>query len=469
MTDRLVPPYPIPARNRASLARRFLRSWDSWIHVLFEKSYTMKMGEIHLPALDFYIANEPSLIRRIMADPSVVFPKHRFLREMLDPLIGNSLFAANGAEWQNQRNMMDPAFSHAAVSTVLPLMVDAVEALIVRVRALDLDRPVEIEPLMTHVAADIIYRTLFSQSLDAQGARVIHTAFARYQRQAQSAALLRLYRLPTLGFRRRARAAAQRIRAVFEPVVRARYDAFHAGHAVAQGGTGETAGGNDILQSLLAARHPNTGTAFTFDEVMGQVSTIFLAGHETSASAMSWSLYLLAASPDWQDAVRREAKVALPGGVVGPDAVRMLPATRNVFREALRLYPPVSFLLREVTCPTRMRDKDMAPGAMLVVSPWLVQRNRDHWNEPHAFDPGRFDRAEARAACRDAYLPFGRGPRTCVGAGFAHQEGLLVLARMVDAFALVPVAGDMPEPVSRVTLRARRGIRLRLTPGAAAA
>ncbi|HEV7291546.1 MAG TPA: cytochrome P450 [Devosia sp.] len=455
MTERFVPPYPKPARDRASLARRFVRSWHSWIHVLFEKSYTMKMGEIHLPALDFYIANEPSLVKRIMADPSIVFPKHHLLRRMLDPLIGNSLFSANGEDWRHQRAMVDPAFSHTAMGTVLPLMAAAVDALIARIARLDLTKAVEIEPLMTHVAADIIFRTLFSQPLGDGDAAVIHAAFTRYQRQAQSAALLRLYRLPTLGFQRRAEAAAGHIRAVFEPIVRARYDAVMRGGDAA-------AGDGDILQSLLAARHPETGQAFTFDEVMGQVGTIFLAGHETSASAMAWSLYLLAAAPCWQDAVRQEAAMAMEDGDIGPKTLRALPVTRNVFREALRLYPPVSFLLREVTCPTRMRDKDMPTGAMLVVSPWLVQRNSDHWPDPHAFDPGRFDRAEAREACRDAYFPFGRGPRTCVGAGFAHQEGALVLARMVTAFGLAPVAGDAPEPVSRLTLRSRRGIRLRL-------
>ncbi|RZT56334.1 cytochrome P450 [Sphingomonas sp. BK036] len=446
MTVRFTPPYPQPHATRSSLLKRFLRGWNSWIHVLFDKSYTMKMGEMHLPALSFYIANEPPLVRRILETDAEIFPKHAFLHDLLDPLIGNSVFSSNGQDWHDQRAMVNPAFSHTALKRVFPMMAAAVDDLLATMRALDLSQPVAIDPLATHVAADVIFRTMFSRKLDADGAREIFDAFHEYQKQAQRHSMLRLYRLPGLGYQGRARRAARRIHAVFAGIVAARYAATHER-------------GEDILQSLIDARHPQTGAAFTEREVMEQISTIFLAGHETEASAITWALYLLARDPALQDAIRAEAGDT----PLTYDSLKGLTVTRNVFRETLRLYPPLSFLVRSVTCPVDMRDKHLEPGAMLVVSPWLVQRNRDNFPEPHGFDPDRFDDPAQAQACRHAYLPFGKGPRVCIGAGFAQQEALLTLAGIVASFDLATIPGDDPEPISRLTLRAGNGVRLRLT------
>ena len=449
MSVRFTPPYPQPHATRSSLFKRFLRGWNSWIHVLFDKSYTMKMGEMHLPALSFYIANELPLVRRILETDAAIFPKHAFLNDLLDPLIGNSVFSSNGQDWRDQRAMVNPAFSHTALKGVFPMMAAAVDDLLATMRGLDLAKPVAIDPLATHIAADVIFRTMFSQPLDAAGAREIFEAFQDYQKQAQRHSMLRLYRLPGFGYLGRARRAAARIHAVFAGIVAERYAATHA--------RGER--GADILQSLIDARHPRTGAAFTEHEVMEQVSTIFLAGHETAASAITWALYLLARDPALQDAIRAEAGE----GPLTYESLKGLSVTRNVFRETLRLYPPLSFLVRSVTCPVEMRDKHLDPGAMLVVSPWLVQRNRDNFPEPHGFDPDRFDDPTQADACRPAYLPFGKGPRVCIGAGFAQQEALLTLAGIVRTFDLATIPGDDPEPISRLTLRAGNGVRLTLT------
>lgn len=454
MSVRFTPPFPDPHASRSSFAQRFVRGWTSWIHVLSAKSYTMKMGEIHTPALSFYIANELPLVRRIMDEEAALFPKHRYMQDLLDPLIGNSVFSANGAEWEEQRAMVGPAFGHTALKTVFPLMQGAVDDLLARLGALDHARPVPIDPLVTHLAADIIFRTLFSVPLDEAGSAKIFDAFHDYQRDAQRASMLRLYRLPQLGFLGRAKRAAARIHGVFAPLVADRYRATHE-----RGSRGE-----DILQSLIDARHPVTGAPFTEREVMEQVSTIFLAGHETAASAVTWALYLAARDPALQDAIRAEVDGAAGDGPIGFEHLRALTQARNLFRETLRLYPPIGFIVREVTAPTAMRDKRLKPGAMLVVSPWLIQRNRDNFAEPHGFDPDRFDDPAQAGACRHAYLPFGKGPRVCVGAGFANQEALLAIAAVIRAYALGVPAGHVPDPVSRLTLRPKRGVRLLLTP-----
>lgn len=445
MAVRFTPPYPVPHKSKSGFLTRFLRGWHSWLHVLFEKSYTMKLGEVHIPALSFYVANELPLVRRVLEEEVADFPKHGFLRGLLDPLIGNSVFAASGEEWAEQRAMVNPAFGHTALKRVFASMSAAVDDFVFRLNQEELSRPVEIDPFVTHVAADIIFRTLFSRPLTEAESREIYDGFHAYQRNAQRAVMLRLYKLPQLGFARRADRDATRIHAVFAAEVVSRFAATRQ--------RGER--GDDILQSLIDARHRETGRVFTEAEVMEQISTIFLAGHETSASAITWALYLLACDTALQEQVRAEA-----GTKLAYEDLRGMKVTRDVFKETLRLYPPVSFLVREVTCPVTMRDKALKKGAMVVVSPWLIQRNRNNFPEPHGFDPGRFADPDQAEACRHAYLPFGKGPRLCVGAGFANQEALLAIAGVVRAFRLSPVPDDRPEPISRLTLRARAGVRI---------
>ena len=455
MTEIFTPPYPRPPRNKRGLVKRFLRGWHSWIHVLFDKSYTMKMGEIRLPGRTMYIANELPLVDRILRG-GTAFPKHSELVRNLDPLIGNSVFSANGADWESQRAMVNPAFAHTALGRSMPLMVAAADDLVARIEAAARDGgPVDIDPMMTHVAADIIFRTLFSQTLDAERSNIIHSAFGRFQRLAHSASMLRLYGLPAGWFEKRSKGPARAIHDVFRPIVEARYAGFH--------GRGE-AGTRDILQSLIEAKHPETGAHFTCEEVMEQVSTIFLAGHETSASTMTWALYMLGECGHIQTRVREEVARVAGGQPLTGAMLKDMSQLRNIFKETLRLYPPVSFLPREVTCPVDMRDKHLEAGAMLVVAPWLTQRNKDNWACPHAFDPDRFEDPANAEMAKQAWFPFGRGPRVCVGAGFAQQEVMTVIASVVRRFAISVPAGFTPEPISRLTIRPRTGMPLLFTP-----
>lgn len=451
MTDQpFIPPFPQPARNKRTMLRRFFIGWHSWIHVLFEKSYTMKMGEVRGRGERMYIANELPLVDQILKG-GTKFPKHRNLVEELWPLIGNGVFSANGEDWENQRAMVNPAFAHTALHKSMPLMVAAADAFLDRVAGMDRTKPIDIDPMMTHVAADIIFRTLFSQTLDTQRSAIIHRAFGRFQRYSHSSSMLGLYGLPKGWFQRRAVKPAEAIRDVFRPIVEERFNAFHAG---------EPAQHKDILQSLIEARHPQTGEPFTLKAVMDQVATVFLAGHETSASTMTWALYLLAECAHIQDRVRDEVTKAAGNQPLTAAMLKEMNAVRNVFKETLRLYPPLAFFPREVPCPMTMRDKELESGAMLVVAPWLTQRNEENWACPHGFDPDRFDDPANADMARQAWLPFGRGPRVCVGAGFAQQEVMTVIAATVRRYRLSVPKGYKPEPISRLTIRPRRGMAL---------
>jgi cytochrome P450 len=334
--------------------------------------------------------------------------------------------------------MVNPAFAHTALTKSMPLMVAAADDLLARLDAADHGRPVDIDPMMTHVAADIIFRTLFSQTLDAARSNIIHTAFGKFQRLAHSASMLRLYGIPAGWFEKRSKRPARAIHAVFRPIVEARYEGWHA--------RGE-APHRDILQSLIEVKDAQTGASFTCEQVMEQVSTIFLAGHETSASTMTWALYMLAECAHIQTAARAEVTGLAGTEPLTAAMLKDMGHVRNIFRETLRLYPPVSFLPREVTCPMDMR-------------PWLTQRNQDNWACPHSFDPDRFDDPANADMVKQAWFPFGRGPRVCVGAGFAQQEVMTVIASVLRRYRLTVPAGFKPEPISRLTIRPRTGMPL---------
>ena len=445
------PPYPEPLKSKAKALRRFATNWRSWIHGLFEKSYTMKMGEVRLPALQIYMPNELSLVDEVLDDRQHVYPKHEHLLEMLDPLIGDSVFSANGANWQAQREMVKPAYAQTGLRRAFPLMRGAVDDLVTHMREIDLSKPISVEPLMTHVAADIIFRTIFSQPISQHDSDQIFRSFHKFQRIIQTGAILKTYGVPIGLLLMRARGIVRHIHATFLPIVQARYDAYRS--------SGD-AGPDDILHSMLEARHPETGEPFTLKALVNQVSTVFLAGHETAASAMSWGLYLLAECPHLQDALIGEIGEA----PLSFEKLKTADKLRAVFHETLRLYPPVSFFIRAVTQPTVMREKEMAPGSMIIISPWLIQRNEANFSCPHAFDPDRFSDPEQAEACRRAFMPFGKGRRVCIGAGFANQEAMLVLGTIVQNFRLSYPAGPKPEPISRVTLRSEKDIFVRFTP-----
>jgi len=449
------PPYPKPLKSKAGALRRFFINWNSWVHTLFEKSYTMKMGMVKLPRLTFYLLNDLEQAGKVLDDPERIYPKHALMNDLLEPLLGNSVFSANGEDWARQRTMINPAFAHTNLKRAFATMADAAKDVVGMMRAHDLSRPVDVDPLMTHATADIIFRTLFSITLDEAGSGRVYEAFNRYQHYAQRSTTLGLYGLPRLWYRRKVQKAALDVQAVFEPIIAARYAAYLSGERAEQ---------PDILESLMEARHPETGQSFDAKALLDQASIIFLAGHETSASALSWTLYLLAECPEWQDRLYAQIEQVTGGGPITHEHIRLLDDVRHVFKEALRLYPPVGFLPRTVTQPVTIRDKPLVEGDLLVISPWLIQRNEQNWSCPHSFDPDRFaDPANAEMA-RQAWLPFGRGQRICVGAGFAQQEAMLIIAEIVRAFRLAYPAAKKPDMVSRLTLRPVGGIKLSLTP-----
>ncbi len=306
---------------------------------------------------------------------------------------------------------------------------------------------------MTHVTADIIFRTIFSSPMEGADAARIFRAFSKYQAMAPRLMLPALFGLRWLALpwdRLRSKRAAAEIRGLLEGLVRPRFDACRAGAPHPS---------SDILSAFLDARDPG-GEPFGFDELVDQVAMLFLAGHETSASALTWALHLLSHSPQIQERMVAEAAGVFAARPADAGDMKRLTLTWNVFRETLRLFPPVGFIARDAVKQCPMRDKTVPAGATIVISPWLIHRHRDLWDEPDAFDPDRYEDDQSRESLKQAYLPFSMGPRVCMGAAFALQEAALILSSLVRHFRFAPAPGHTPEPVGRLTIRSANGMPL---------
>jgi cytochrome P450 len=312
---------------------------------------------------------------------------------------------------------------------------------------------VEVEEEMSHAAADVIFRTLFSIPIEDEIASQVFTEFRTYQRTQPILNLAAFVPLPRWFprlHRKATKVSAAAIRAMLTRLTDARAEAIARGAAP-----------DDLATKIMVTADPETGLRFDTQEMVDQVAIFFLAGHETSASALGWALYLLAMSPDVQDRVADEARALGDVGEFG--VVRRLGFTRDVFREVLRLYPPVPMMVRQNLRAEEMRGRQVKPGAQIVLSPWHLHRHDRIWPNPDAFDPDRWQTEAARDCARDGYMPFSAGPRVCTGAGFAMVEGVLLLAMLVRAFRFDCVPGDVPVPVAHLTVRAKTGIRLRVT------
>jgi cytochrome P450 len=441
-----LPPKPTPRPDKVSLLTYLRLFRRDILSAQPDRLYRAWMAEFRTPFFRSYMMNDPALVTRVLNERPEDFPKSDRIGEGLRPLLGQSVFVTNGEVWKHQRRIIDPAFEGGRLRDTFPAMLDAACAAVNRLPT----GRVEIEEQASHAAADVIFRTLFSIPIEnALATRVFHEfrAYQRSQPILNLAAFLPLPRwIPRL-HRRVTKASARTIRALITQLTEARASEIAAGTAP-----------DDLATKIMTTADPQTGERFTPSEMVDQVAIFFLAGHETSASALAWALYLLALYPDIQDQVAAEVS-ALPDIPTFSDIAR-LKLTRDVFRETLRLYPPVPMMVRENTCPEEFRGRKARPGAQIVLSPWHQHRHERLWANPDAFDPARWQTDEGRASSRNAFMPFSSGPRVCPGAGFAMVEGPLLLALLVKSYRFTRIEGMDPVPVAHLTVRAKDGIPL---------
>lgn len=452
------PVYPPPEPYTPNFLRRIRRGLYSWFGLLNEWDFRIPVGALRFMGLNLLLVNDPAAVRQVLVSEVEAFPKHPYTLWILEPLIGRAIFSVNGEEWAQQRRLLDQAFHVAQLQRVLPQMAAACQASLARLEAQVSGCSVDADAEMTLVTADVIVRTILSRPLQGAEAEAIFAAFTRYQKRAGVALTLRFLRLPRQRLQGYLATHAAPIRAWIAAEIDAR---LAAGSPL----------GDDLLAALIAARDLETGARFSREQLVDQVCFLFLAGHETSASALGMAVYLLGCFPDVQQRLRAEvlqvlgSRAGAPDRPLGFEDLRQLSYGAAIFNETLRLYPPVSFFIREAQSNTELAGSRCPLHALVALSPWVIQRHEQHWSDPNAFRPERFlsdANADDRRWGRDAFLPYGLGPRKCPGAAFAQQEALLVLAELVRRFEVLPDPGHEPELVARLTLRSRNGIKVRL-------
>jgi cytochrome P450 len=414
-----------------------------------ERLYRAWMAEFRTPFFRSFLVNQPELIQILLKQRPQDFPKSNRIAEGLRPLLGESVFLTNGETWARQRRIIDPAFAGGQMRQLYPMFYEASEEAAARFLAAS-GSEIEIEQQTSRAAADIIFRTLFSLPIDHDTAAQVFRAFQDYQRAQpilNLAAFIPLPRWFPRIYGRQTRANARIIRDLITQLVEGRAQEIRQGTAP-----------DDLSTKLMTQKDPRTGTGFSPSQMVDQVAIFFLAGHETSASVLAWALYLLATHPEWQEKVAQEARAQDLSQLA---ALSLLKTSKDVFREALRLYPPVPMMVRQAMQAECFRNRDIPKGAQLVISPWHLHRHTRIWEDPDRFDPGRWQTAQGQACARQAFIPFSAGPRACPGAGFAMVEGPLLLAQILRKVRLLP-SEEVPEPIAHLTLRSAKGIRLRI-------
>ena len=400
------------------------------------------------------VVHDPAAIRHILVDNAANYRKDDLQRRVLAPGLGNGLLTAEGEEWRLQRRTLAALFAPRQVTGFAPAMIEAAERLVRRWRRRSDGRTLDVSLEMTRVTLDVLERTIFTRGRprdpDALG-----RAITRYFEAIGPIDPLDLFGLPDwlprIG-RLRARPAMRFFAEVVDELIETRRGLLQSGEPAPR----------DILTLLLEAADPDTGRGLTDLEVRANIVTFIGAGHETTANALSWSLYLLSQAPEARRRIEEEVDAIIGERGFEPDDFGRLPYTRAVVEEAMRLYPPVPFMSRTAIETDRIGKLKIPRGSLVTIAPYVLHRHRRLWDEPDAFDPRRFLPGARERIDRFAYLPFGAGPRVCIGAAFALQEAVIVLAHAVRAARFDLEEGHAVMPLHRVTLRPAGGLPMRM-------
>jgi len=441
-----------PRPERRMGFRQFLRVLrDNFLSTFGPDAYTEEILERRFFWRRTVLINEPGAIKHVLLDNAANYTKTEIARRLLEPGLGRGLLTSEGETWRRHRRIMAPAFDHRSIMSYAPTMAGVAEELLAKWDGMPRDSEVDVAAAMMHATLHIISRTMFSSNSD-EIVEVVERGVGRYQTEVRPgiADLLGLPRWLT------PLAPGNRAGRIFTEFDRA-IDRLLA----LRGRAGENQP-KDLLWRLLAARDEETGGGMTAKEVRDQVVTIFMAGHETTALALTWTWYLLAKHPAAETRLHAELDAVLGGRAPRHEDLAKLPYARSVIEESMRLYPPAHTLSRTAIADDVLLGRPIPKGAQVVISPWLVHRNPKLWENPERFDPDRFSAEGAARRPRFAYLPFGAGPRICIGAAFATAEAMLILATLAQHYRLRLVPDFPVEPQGLITLRPRHGMRMTL-------
>ena len=391
-----------------------------------------------IPSPPSYLVSEPASVRRVLVDRARRYDKATVQYRSLSLVTGEGLLTTSGDVWRRQRRMVQPAFHRAGLEAVVGHAAGATEELVARWGDTSRGAVIDVDEAMMRVALETVGGSLFGTDLSADADRLASATLRALDVVVSSAQVP--IRLPSWApSQRRLRTAMAELDDAVQRMVSAR---------MAEGEPRP-----DLLGMLIDAMED--AEPIPLREVRDELVSFMVAGHETAASALTWALWLLSGDASAQAKAADEVDAVLGGGPPAWDDLARLPYLRAVIDEAMRLYPPVWLVSRRAIEPDVLGGREIPADALVIMTPYLVQRDPDVWPDPHRFDPDRFLGADRGGAADDAaYWPFGLGPRMCVGRDFAYVEATVVLAMLLQRVRVTRVPGQSPpRAVPLVTLR----------------
>jgi cytochrome P450 len=407
---------------------------------------------MRLLTMDHYLISHPSGVKRVLQENNKNYTKDVLDYNLLKAALGNGLLTNEGDSWLTQRRLMQPAFHRQRLAGFGEMMVDNTARMLDDrwKRAEHKSRPVDVSVEMHHLTLQIVGMALFGRDMGGEVDQV-GDALTRSQRRMTEQFYMPFvpWWVPTPGHLDFHDGIRKLDEVVYKVIVERRE---HKGEH------------HDLLDMLLTARDADTGQGMDDKQVRDEVLTLMLAGHETTANALTWTWYLLSKNPGAARKMREELDRVLGGRLPTVGDLPNLTYTRMVLDEAMRLFPPAYAITRRAVEEDEIQGYAIPAGATVMVSPYVTHRLPAFWENPEGFDPERFAPERDKTRHPYAYFPFGGGPRLCIGNNFALMEGVLILATIGRRYRLDLVPGHPVEVEPLITLRAKHGMRMALHP-----
>lgn len=444
---------PVPRRGRLPMFEFFRTLRGNMIATFAQEAYERDIVERTIFGRHRFIVNEPAAIKHVLLDNAANYQKSEITRRILEPGLGKGLITSEGETWRRQRRTMSPAFDHRRIVAYTPIMSGAARELLEDWGRLGTGDPVEVAQAMMAATLNIISRTMFSSDSDHIVA-IMERGAGRYQARMRPN-IMDFLGLPAwLAGLARSRIADRTL---------GEFDA-EIDRLIKMRSSEPGNGPRDLLALLIEARDEQTGGGMSAQEVRDHVVTIFMAGHETTAMAMTWAWYLLSQHPAVEAKLHAELAAVLGGRSPNQEDLGKLVYTRMVIEETMRIYPTVPAMEREALADDTLAGRRIPKGSTVMIVPWVLHRHVKLWPNPGRFDPERFSAEQSATRPRFIYLPFGGGRRICIGAAFSLAEATILLATLAQRYRLQLAPGHRVEPQGLITLRPRHGMKMLLTP-----